>query len=69
LKRADAQMARGDARQHRAGQHLLARDARSPVSATARLRVVGSAKPNIASEIRNSRSIGPSAALPSPPRE
>ena len=41
----------------------------SPVATTASERVVGTPSAAIASEIRNSRSMGPTAALPSPPRE
>ena len=41
----------------------------SPVAATASARVVGMPSACIASPISTSRSIGPTAALPSPPRE
>jgi hypothetical protein len=48
---------------------MASRTTLSPVRATARLRVVATPSACIASEITNSRSIGASAALPSPPRE
>ena len=41
----------------------------SPVATTAKLRVVGIPRPCMASLMRYSRSIGPRAARPSPPRE
>ena len=46
----------------------LARRPRSPVATTASARVVGMPSACIASPITYSRSIGPTAALPSPPR-
>ena len=68
LERADPQVARGDPGQHRAGQRPLARaparrwrPPRAPAWS-------GSRGACIASPIRYSRSIGPTAALPSPPR-
>ncbi len=68
LEGADADMAGGDARQHRAGQHGLAQTV-SPVVTAASARVVGMPSAAIASLTRYSRSTGPSAARPSPRRE
>ena len=61
-------MAGGDAREHRALQHV-SRYTGSPVVTTARLRVVGMPSACIASLMMYSRSMGPSAARPSPRRE
>ena len=69
LERADADVARRDARQHRAGQHASRGSTGSPVATTASARVVGMPSACMASPISTSRSIGPTAALPSPPRE
>ena len=68
LERADAQVARRDAR--RAPRPAASARARScsPVATTASARVVGMPRACIASPITYSRSIGPTAALPSPPR-
>ena len=68
LEGADAQVARGHAGEHRAGQRRSRRTV-SPVATTASARVVGMPSACIASPISTSRSIGPTAALPSPPRE
>ena len=68
LERADAHVARRDAREHRAGQHAPRAAMSSPVATTASARVVGMPSACIASPITYSRSIGPTAALPSPPR-
>ena len=68
LERADAQMARRHSGEHRAGQHRVAARSRSPVATTASARVVGMPSACIASPITYSRSIGPTAAFPSPPR-
>ena len=68
LEGAHADMAGGDAGEHRAGQRLL-RNTGSPVVTTARLRVVGMPSACMASLMMYSRSIGPSAARPSPRRE
>ena len=69
LERADADVARRDARQHRAGQHDSRATPARPVATTASARVVGMPSACIASPTSTSRSIGPTAALPSPPRE
>lgn len=63
-RRADGSRRRASAPRRAASARAL-----SPVSATARLRVVAIPSANIASDMMNSRSIGASAALPSPPRE
>ena len=64
---ADPQVAARDPGQHRPGQQRLARTAR-PVATTASERVVGMPSACIASLTTYSRSIGPTAASPSPPR-
>ena len=68
LERADAQVAGGDAR--RARRRAASCRGRPPrrCATTASARVVGMPRACIASPITYSRSIGPTAALPSPPR-
>jgi hypothetical protein len=67
LERADAQVARAT-RTRTAPGSRVSRRTRSPVATTASARVVGMPSACIASPITYSRSIGPTAALPSPPR-
>ena len=69
LEGADADVARGHAGEHRAGQHASRACTRSPVVTAASERVVGMPSAAIASLTMYSRSTGPSAARPSPRRE
>src|SRR6056297_2171701 len=68
LERADADVARGDPGEHRAGKGA-SRTTVSPVVTAARARVVGTPSAAIASETMYSRITGPSQARPSPIRE
>ena len=67
LEAAHPQMAAGDPGEHGAGQQGLPAH-RRPVATTASERVVGMPSACIASLTTYSRSIGPTAARPSPPR-
>ena len=69
LHRADADVARGHARQDGPVEHATRGRPARRSSTTARLRVVGMPSACIASLMMYSRSIGPSAARPSPRRE
>ena len=67
LEAADAQVAARDPGEDGAGQHV-SRWTPRPVATTASERVVGMPRACIASLMTYSRSIGPTAARPSPPR-
>ena len=69
LEGADADVARGHARQHRAGQRRLAHTRARRWSRRRARAWSGCRAPHIASLTRYSRSTGPSAARPSPRRE